>query len=125
MITMPKKRNQRGVYLGTALYWIAASINIRPGHDYYFYIRRVNTVGKSAFVEAVGQPSNDAADYLNFYKGLINKTHLGKELLENFELTEDNASRLEQFSEEWKDASDKWNAMWGVKIEQTRDGKRE
>ncbi|MCC4716269.1 host specificity protein, partial [Escherichia coli] len=32
-------------YLGTALYWIAASINIRPGHDYYFYIRSVNTVG--------------------------------------------------------------------------------
>ncbi|ENE9744450.1 host specificity protein J, partial [Escherichia coli] len=37
-------------YLGTALYWIAASINIKPGHDYYFYIRSVNTVGKSAFV---------------------------------------------------------------------------
>ncbi|EJS8706643.1 DUF1983 domain-containing protein, partial [Escherichia coli] len=61
--------------------------------------------------------------YLNFYKGLINKTHLGKELLENFELTEDNASKLEQFSKEWKDANDKWNAMWGVKIEQTKDGK--
>ncbi|MFV2755467.1 host specificity protein J, partial [Escherichia coli] len=31
-------------YLGTGLYWIAASINIKPGHDYYFYIRSVNTV---------------------------------------------------------------------------------
>jgi predicted phage tail protein len=39
------------------------------------------------------------------------------------ELTEDNASRLEEFSKEWKDASDKWNAMWAVKIEQTKDGK--
>ncbi|EHJ8862308.1 TPA: hypothetical protein KHA21_003580 [Escherichia coli] len=28
-------------YLGTALYWIAASINIKPGHDYYFYTVRV------------------------------------------------------------------------------------
>ncbi|ENB2357596.1 host specificity protein J, partial [Escherichia coli] len=110
-------------YLGTALYWIAASINIKPGHDYYFYVRSVNTVGKSAFVEAVGQPSDDAEGYLDFYKGLINKTHLGRELLENFELTEDNASKLEEFSKEWKDASDKWNAMWGVKIEQTKDGK--
>ncbi|WP_029789873.1 phage tail tip protein J-related protein, partial [Escherichia coli] len=110
-------------YLGTALYWIAASINIRPGYDYYFYVRSVNTVGKSAFVEAVGRASDDAEGYLNFYKGLINKTHLGKELLENFELTEDNASKLEEFSKEWKDASDKWNAMWGVKIEQTKDGK--
>ncbi|HFI9920622.1 TPA: host specificity protein J [Escherichia coli] len=109
-------------YLGTALYWTAAS-NIRPGHDYYFYIRSVNLVGKSAFVEAVGRASDDAEGYLNFYKGLINKTHLGKELLENFELTEDNASRLEEFSKEWKDASDKWNAMWGVRIEQTKDGR--
>ncbi|QMI34538.1 host specificity protein J [Escherichia coli] len=109
-------------YLGTALYWTAAS-NIRPGHDYYFYIRSVNLVGKSAFVEAVGRASDDAEGYLNFYKGLINKTHLGKELLENFELTEDNASRLEEFSKEWKDANDKWNAMWGVRIEQTEDGR--
>ncbi|EGN4668160.1 host specificity protein J [Escherichia coli] len=109
-------------YLGTALYWTAAS-NIRPGHDYYFYIRSVNLVGKSAFVEAVGRASDDAEGYLNFYKGLINKTHLGKELLENAELTEDNASRLDEFSKEWKDANDKWNAMWGVRIEQTEDGK--
>ncbi|EPB4040445.1 host specificity protein J, partial [Escherichia coli] len=109
-------------YLGTALYWTAAS-NIRPGHDYYFYIRSVNLVGKSAFVEAVGRASDDAEGYLNFYKGLINKTHLGKELLENAELTEDNASRLDEFSKEWKDANDKWNAMWGVRIEQTEDGR--
>ncbi|ENJ0856338.1 host specificity protein J, partial [Escherichia coli] len=63
-------------YLGTGLYWIAASINIKPGHDYYFYIRSVNTVGKSAFVEAVGQPSDDASGYLDFFKGEIGKTHL-------------------------------------------------
>ncbi|ENC5093186.1 host specificity protein J, partial [Escherichia coli] len=110
-------------YLGTALYWIAASINIKPGHDYYFYVRSVNTVGKSAFVEAVGRASDDAEGYLDFFKGQITESHLGKELLEKVELTEDNASKLEEFSKEWKDASDKWNAMWGVKIEQTKDGK--
>ncbi|TIJ77368.1 phage tail tip fiber protein, partial [Escherichia coli] len=109
--------------LGTALYWIAASINIKPGHDYYFYIRSVNTVGKSAFVEAVGRASDDAEGYLDFFKGKITESHLGKELLEKVELTEDNASRLEEFSKEWKDANDKWNAMWAVKIEQTKDGK--
>ncbi|MDI0827408.1 DUF1983 domain-containing protein, partial [Escherichia coli] len=110
-------------YLGTALYWIAASINIRPGHDYYFYVRSVNTVGKSAFVEAVGRASDDAEGYLDFFKGKITESYLGKELLEKVDLTEDNASRLDEFSKEWKDASDKWNAMWGVKIEQTRDGR--
>ncbi|MDM3270857.1 host specificity protein J [Citrobacter sp. Ce129] len=110
-------------YLGTALYWIAANANIKPGKDYYFYIRAVNQVGKSAFVEAKGQASNDAAGYLDFFKGKITESHLGKELLEKVELTEDNASRLDQFSEEWQDANGKWNAMWGVKIEQTEDGK--
>ena len=58
-------------YLGTGLYWIAASINIKPGRDYYFYIRSVNTVGKSAFVEAVGRASDDAEGYLDFFKGQI------------------------------------------------------
>ncbi|MGG5157932.1 phage attachment tail tip protein J [Citrobacter portucalensis] len=110
-------------YLGTALYWIAASSSIKPGKDYYFYIRAVNQVGKSAFVEAKGQASNDAAGYLDFFKGKITESHLGKELLEKVELTKDNASRLDQFSEEWQDANGKWNAMWGVKIEQTKDGK--
>ena len=110
-------------YLGTALYWIAASINIKPGHDYYFYVRSVNTVGKSTFVEAVGRASDDAEGYLDFFKGKITESHLGKELLEKVELTEDNASKLEEFSKEWQDANDKWNAMWGVKIEQTKDGK--
>ncbi|MEV9848755.1 head maturation protease, ClpP-related [Escherichia coli] len=118
---------ERGIgvsgYLGAGLYWIAASINIKPGHDYYFYIRSVNTVGKSAFVEAVGRASDDAEGYLDFFKGKITESHLGKELLEKVDLTEDNASRLDEFSKEWKDANDKWNAMWGVKIEQTKDGK--
>lgn len=110
-------------YLGTALYWIAANANIKPGRDYYFYIRAVNQVGKSAFVEAKGQASNDAAGYLDFFKGEITESHLGKALLEKVELTEDNASRLDEFSKEWQDANGKWNAMWGVKIEQTEDGK--
>ncbi|EPB5649263.1 host specificity protein J [Citrobacter braakii] len=109
-------------YLGSGLSWVA-SANVKPGRDYYFYIRSVNQVGKSPFVEAVGRASDNAEGYLEFYKGLITESHLGKELLEKVELTEDNASRLEQFSKEWKDASDKWNAMWGVKIEQTEDGR--
>ncbi len=63
-----------------------------------------------------------AEGYLDFFKGKITESHLGKELLEKVDLTEDNASRLDG-SKEWKDANDKWNAMWAVKIEQTKDGK--
>ncbi|HAV7842967.1 TPA: hypothetical protein JLL26_003341 [Escherichia coli] len=55
---------------------VAASINIRPGHNYYFYVRSVNTVGKSAFVEAVGQPSDDASGYLDFFKTPSKTSHL-------------------------------------------------
>ncbi|MGA1954166.1 host specificity protein J [Klebsiella pneumoniae complex sp. WS2972] len=110
-------------YLGQALFWVVSGINIKPGHDYYFYVRSVNMVGKSAFVEAKGQPGNDAKGYLDFFKGQITESHLGKALLEKFDLKEDNASSLEQFSKEWKDVRDKWNAMWGAKIEQTKDGK--
>ncbi|ENC8459873.1 host specificity protein J, partial [Escherichia coli] len=79
-ITDIRKVETTARYLGTGLYWIAASINIKPGHDYYFYVRSVNTVGKSAFVEAVGQPSDDASGYLDFFKGEIGKTHLAQEL---------------------------------------------
>ncbi|EYV66113.1 hypothetical protein BX36_02345, partial [Escherichia coli O157:H7 str. 2009EL2109] len=64
--SVSKKSPRYTRYLGSALYWIAASINIKPGHDYYFYIRSVNTVGKSAFVEAVGRASDDAEGYLDF-----------------------------------------------------------
>ncbi len=85
-------------YLGTALYWIAASINIRPGHDYYFYIRSVNIVGKSAFVEAVGRPVNDAEVYLNFFEGKINSTLLGQELNDRI-----NASALRSEVEQLED----------------------
>lgn len=110
-------------FLGKGRYWIAASVNIKPGIDYYFYIRSVNVVGKSAYVEAIGQASNDAAGYLDFFKGQITESHLGKELLGKFELSEENASKLTEFAKEWKDANDKWNALWGVKVEQTKDGK--
>ncbi len=83
-------------YLGTALYWIAASINIKPGYDYYFYIRSVNTVGKSAFVEAVGRASDDAEGYLDFFKD--KKTHPSRKWTQidkvSLSLTEDNGCRL-------------------------------
>ncbi|HFU3390694.1 TPA: phage tail protein [Escherichia coli] len=85
-------------YLGTALYWVASGQNIKPGHDYYFYIRSVNTVGKSAFVEAVGQPGNNPEEYLNFFEGKINSTLLGQELNDRI-----NASALRSEVEQLED----------------------
>ncbi|MEH5782418.1 DUF1983 domain-containing protein, partial [Escherichia coli] len=138
-------------YLGTALYWIAASINIKPGHNYYFYVRSVNTVGKSAFVEAVGQPSDDASGYLDFFKGEIGKTHLAQELwtqIDNGQLApdlaeirtsitdvsneitqtvnkklEDQSAAIQQIQQVQVDTSNNLNSMWAVKLQQMQDGR--
>ncbi|MCV5710863.1 host specificity protein J [Escherichia coli] len=138
-------------YLGTALYWIAASINIKPGHDYYFYIRSVNTVGKSVFVEAVGQPSDDASGYLDFFKGEIGKTHLAQELwtqIDNGQLApdlaeirtsitdvsneitqtvnkklEDQSAAIQQIQKVQVDTNNNLNSMWAVKLQQMQDGR--
>ena len=138
-------------YLGTALYWIAASINIKPGHDYYFYVRSVNTVGKSAFVEAVDQPSDDASGYLDFFKGEIGKTHLAQELwtqIDNGQLApdlteirtsitdvsneitqtvnkklEDQSAAIQQIQKVQVDTNNNLNSMWAVKLQQMQDGR--
>ena len=138
-------------YLGTALYWIAASINIKPGHDYYFYIRSVNTVGKSAFVAAVGRASDDAEGYLDFFKGEIGKTHLAQELwtqIDNGQLApdlaeirtsitnvsneitqtvnkklENQSAAIQQIQKVQVDTNNNLNSMWAVKLQQMQDGR--
>ncbi|HAJ1678153.1 TPA: DUF1983 domain-containing protein [Escherichia coli] len=130
---------------------VAASINIKPGHDYYFYIRSVNTVGKSAFVEAVGQPSDDASGYLDFFKGEIGKTHLAQELwtqIDNGQLApdlaeirtsitdvsneitqtvnkklEDQSAAIQQIQKVQVDTNNNLNSMWAVKLQQMQDGR--
>ncbi|ERB75454.1 hypothetical protein QYE_2287 [Escherichia coli B107] len=138
-------------YLGSALYWIAASINIKPGHDYYFYIRSENTVGKSAFVEAVGRASDDAEGYLDFFKGEIGKTHQAQELwtqIDNGQLApdlaeirtsitnvsneitqtvnkklENQSAAIQQIQKVQVDTNNNLNSMWAVKLQQMQDGR--
>ncbi|EFM5671721.1 host specificity protein J [Escherichia coli] len=138
-------------YLGTGMYWIAASINIKPGSDYYFYIRSVNTVGKSAFVEAVGRASDDAEGYLDFFKGEIGKNHLAQELwtqIDNGQLApdlaeirtsitdvsneitqtvnkklEDQSAAIQQIQKVQVDTNNNLNSMWAVKLQQMQDGR--
>ncbi|EMS09794.1 phage attachment tail tip protein J [Escherichia coli] len=150
-ITDIRKVETTARYLGTGLYWIAASINIKPGHDYYFYVRSVNTVGKSAFVEAVGQPSDDASGYLDFFKGEIGKTHLAQELwtqIDNGQLApdlaeirtsitdvsneitqtvnkklKDQSAAIQQIQKVQVDTNNNLNSMWAVKLQQMQDGR--
>ncbi|EFL9849633.1 TPA: DUF1983 domain-containing protein, partial [Escherichia coli] len=122
-----------------------------PGHNYYFYVRSVNTVGKSAFVEAVGQPSDDASGYLDFFKGEIGKTHLAQELwtqIDNGQLApdlaeirtsitdvsneitqtvnkklEDQSAAIQQIQKVQVDTNNNLNSMWAVKLQQMQDGR--
>ncbi|EEZ9798620.1 DUF1983 domain-containing protein, partial [Escherichia coli] len=118
---------------------------------YYFYVRSVNTVGKSAFVEAVGQPSDDASGYLDFFKGEIGKTHLAQELwtqIDNGQLApdlaeirtsitdvsneitqtvnkklEDQSAAIQQIQKVQVDTNNNLNSMWAVKLQQMQDGR--
>ncbi|EFL5587924.1 host specificity protein J, partial [Escherichia coli] len=67
-------------YLGTGSQWSVSGPHIKPGKDFWFYVRSVNLVGKSAFVEASGRASNDAAGYLELFREKIGKTHLAEAL---------------------------------------------
>lgn len=93
------------------------------GGERYFFCNEQNEKGEPVTWQGRQYQPYPIQGSLDFFKGQITESHLGKELLEKVELTEDNASKLEEFSKEWKDANDKWNAMWGVKIEQTEDGR--
>ncbi|EOP4181038.1 host specificity protein J, partial [Escherichia coli] len=72
-------------YLGTGSQWSVSSPHIKPGKDFWFYVRSVNLVGKSAFVEASGQASNDGEGYLEIFRGLIDEALLGKALKERID----------------------------------------
>ncbi|WP_373415528.1 phage tail tip domain-containing protein, partial [Escherichia coli] len=72
-------------YLGTGSQWSVSGPHIKPGKDFWFYVRSVNLVGKSAFVEASGQASNDGEGYLEIFRGLIDEALLGKALKERID----------------------------------------
>ncbi|HGZ0451748.1 TPA: DUF1983 domain-containing protein, partial [Escherichia coli] len=81
-------------YLGTGSQWSVSGPHIKPGKDFWFYVRSVNLVGKSAFVEASGRASNDAEGYLGLFREKIGKLHLAQgmwELIDNSQLDDEMA----------------------------------
>lgn len=141
----------RGRRLGTANWQVCSGPFMKPGHDHYFYVRSVNVVGKSAFAEAVGQPSNDARGYLEFFDHQINQTHLAQELwsqIDNAALKgdiatiaktvdetkseiaqtvnktlENQSTTIQQIQRVQRDTDNALNAMWAVKLQRMQDGR--
>ncbi|EIH2962582.1 host specificity protein J, partial [Escherichia coli] len=137
-------------YLGTGSQWSVSGPHIKPGKDFWFYVRSVNLVGKSAFVEASGQASNDAEGYLDFFRGEIGKTHLAQglwELIDNSQLAdemaemktsitetrneitqtvnktlEDQSATIQQIQRVQKDTNDDLAALYMLKVQKTKDG---
>ncbi|EIN2314078.1 host specificity protein J [Escherichia coli] len=139
-----------GRYLGTGSQWSVSGPHIKPGKDFWFYVRSVNLVGKSAFVEASGRASNDAEGYLDFFRGEIGKTHLAQgmwELIDNSQLDdemaemkttitetrneitqtvsktlEDQSATIQQIQRVQTDTNNDLAALYMLKVQKTKNG---
>ncbi|EPP2652303.1 phage tail tip protein, partial [Escherichia coli] len=137
-------------YLGTGSQWSVSGPHIKPGKDFWFYVRSVNLVGKSAFVEVSGQPSNDGEGYLEFFREKIGKLHLAQgvwELIDNSQLAdemaemktsitetrneitqtvsktlENQSATIQQIQRVQKDTNDDLAALYMLKVQKTKNG---
>ena len=137
-------------YLGTGSQWSVSGPHIKPGKDFWFYVRSVNLVGKSAFVEVSGQASNDGEGYLEFFREKIGKLHLAQglwELIDNSQLAdemaemktsitetrneitqtvsktlEDQSATIQQIQRVQKDTNDDLAALYMLKVQKTKNG---
>ncbi|ELX0727356.1 host specificity protein J [Escherichia coli] len=137
-------------YLGTGSQWSVSGPHIKPGKDFWFYVRSVNLVGKSAFVEASGRASNDAEGYLGLFREKIGKLHLAQgvwELIDNSQLAdemaemktsitetrneitqtvsktlENQSATIQQIQRVQKDTNDDLAALYMLKVQKTKDG---
>ncbi|MDM3773448.1 TipJ family phage tail tip protein [Proteus mirabilis] len=66
-------------FLGRAKFWTKGQL--KPGHDYWFYVRSVNEYGKSHFVEAKGQVDGNIDAILEELAGQISRDQLAQDLL--------------------------------------------
>ncbi|EOZ6272665.1 TPA: DUF1983 domain-containing protein, partial [Escherichia coli] len=137
-------------YLGTGSQWSVSGPHIKPGKDFWFYVRSVNLVGKSAFVEASGRASNDAEGYLGLFREKIGKLHLAQglwELIDNSQLAdemaemkttitetrneitqtvsktlEEQSATIQQIQRVQKDTNDDLAALYMLKVQKTKNG---
>ncbi len=137
-------------YLGTGSQWSVTGSRIKPGQDFWFYVRSVNLVGKSAFVEASGHASNDAAGYLEMFREKIGKLHLAQELwsqIDNGQLKdemaemkttitetrneitqtvnkklEDQSATIQQIQRVQTETDDSLSALYMLKVQKTKNG---
>lgn len=76
--------------------------NLKAGTDYWFYVRTVNSYGKSQFVEAAGQASGTPQDMLDEIGNNFLSTEAGQELQKQIDFNKDNLSDLQIDNDDFK-----------------------
>ncbi|WIF73701.1 phage tail protein [Proteus vulgaris] len=84
-ITDISEVESRAEYLGVSSMWVIQGRNLKAGHTYYIYVRSINAVGKSAFVEAKGEPNSNTKEILDELDGQFMTADAGKQLSERLD----------------------------------------
>ncbi|WP_272674450.1 TipJ family phage tail tip protein [Providencia sp. PROV030] len=77
-------------YLGNGTMWVIQGRKLKAGQTYYVYVRTVNPVGKSQFIEANGKPEDRADEILEVIGDKFLSTEAGQRM----------ESRIEDIEEE-------------------------
>ena len=95
-ITNINNIEQKAEFLGRAKVWSKGQL--KPGHDYWFYIRSINEYGKSHFIEEKGQSNNHADEIFDVVQKELEDSAIIKDLQsqanDNFEAIINNANNV-------------------------------
>ncbi|WP_424765249.1 host specificity protein J, partial [Proteus mirabilis] len=80
-------------FLGRAKFWTKGQL--KPGRDYWFYVRTVNSYGKSPFVEAVGKADGTPKDMLDELGDTFLTNEAGKQMQEQIDFSKEAIAELE------------------------------
>lgn len=81
-------------YLGNGTMWVIQGRKLKAGQTYYVYVRTVNPVGKSQFVEASGKPEDRADEILEVIGDKFLSNEAGQKLQEQINFNKDHIEDL-------------------------------
>lgn len=81
-------------YLGNGTMWVIQGRKLKAGQTYYVYVRTVNPVGKSQFVEASGKPEDRADEILEVIGDKFLSTEAGQKMQEQIDFNKDQVADL-------------------------------
>ncbi|MBQ0306847.1 TipJ family phage tail tip protein [Providencia rettgeri] len=89
-------------YLGNGTMWVIQGRKLKAGQTYFIYVRTVNPVGKSQFVEANGKPEDRADEILEVIGDKFLSTEAGQQMQEQIDFNKDNLTDLKIDSDDFR-----------------------